>query len=332
MSGGGFFGGVSSGIEGQQKNEREHREIDIREDALKNTKANQLTAEVDKAINGTMQIVAKTIEASRAAGASPDKVLLAVKPLLADIAGLAKNAGRDPGIYARQAEALLTIPVKPEKQDPKSPLGQLVNDRARLVAGGADPVLIRQFDQRIQREAEGAEKNAFANEHQLRGEHTVAVKPFREAEAAYSRMQAVTKAPSTAGDLAVIYNYVKLADPGNQVTESEFKKAENAKPLLAGLGINWDDVKAVWLDRKMPDPQREDFLNQGKALVEAAKKKRGEIDNRYREIASKHGIDPDSIAAPGRVPEGTPPVPGARQAPDGNWYIEKGGKFFRVEP
>jgi hypothetical protein len=27
-----------------------------------------------------------------------------------------------------------------------------------------------------------------------------------------------------------------------------------------------------------------------------------------------------------------PPVPGARQGKDGNWYVEQNGKFFRVEP
>lgn len=311
MSGGGFFGGMASGIEGQQKHQREERELGIREDALKNTQKRELSGEVDKAINGTMLIVAKTIEESRKAGAPPDKVLQAVKPLLADIAGLAKNAGRDPGIYARQAEALLTIPHKPEKPDElKSPLGQLVKDRALMAAGGADQVTLRQFDLRIKREAEGAEKNAFASEHQLRNEFTAQDKGFRQVDANFKGLTALTATPSVAGDIGVIYKYHKMLDPTSQVTEGEFKKAENARPLLEGLGLDWGSIQAVWAGKGLTVEQRKDFLNQAKNLHTTAKTENDKLINRYRDIATRNGIDPTNV-----VPESPAPGPKAGRTP-----------------
>lgn len=334
IDGGGFFGGVASGMETAAKGRREDRELGIREDALKNTQKRELSAEVDKNINGTMLIVAKTIEESRKAGAPPDKVMRAVQPLLQDIAGLAKNAGRDPGIYARQAEALLTIPKAAEKPPGmESPMGKFLADIALARKQGVDPEVIRMMEMRFKRDAEGTppRENAFANEHQLRAELKPHEKVFAETDSAYRRILAVTKAPSTAGDMAVIYNFVKMADPGAQVTESEFKNAERAKPLLDGLlpkfGMEWKDVEAAWTGKGLGTTQRQDFLNQAKRLHGVAVTKFDEKKNEYRTLAKKYDLDPERIVS---APQ--PPVSGARQAPDGNWYIEKGGKFFRVEP
>jgi hypothetical protein len=44
------------------------------------------------------------------------------------------------------------------------------------------------------------------------------------------------------------------------------------------------------------------------------------------------GFTPGKPADAGRGGGGRPPMEGARQAPDGNWYVEKDGKFFKVEP
>lgn len=39
------------------------------------------------------------------------------------------------------------------------------------------------------------------------------------------------------------------------------------------------------------------------------------------------------VVQPGaQAPHGAPPVEGARQAPDGNWYVQQNGRWFRVEP
>jgi hypothetical protein len=44
--------------------------------------------------------------------------------------------------------------------------------------------------------------------------------------------------------------------------------------------------------------------------------------------------DPNAPAQSSSAPQpspSTPPIRGARQAPDGNWYVQRGDKYFRVD-
>ena len=55
------------------------------------------------------------------------------------------------------------------------------------------------------------------------------IKDFRKVDAAYNKVKNATDAkPSPAGDLAIIFNYMKILDPGSVVREGEFATAQNA--------------------------------------------------------------------------------------------------------
>jgi hypothetical protein len=58
------------------------------------------------------------------------------------------------------------------------------------------------------------------------------VKAFQDQVAAYGRIISSAEKPSAAGDLALIFNYMKLLDPGSVVRESEFRTAEDASAWL----------------------------------------------------------------------------------------------------
>ena len=81
----------------------------------------------------------------------------------------------------------------------------------------------------------------------------------------------------------------------------------------------------------LPAPQRNPGAQAG--VLPAAK---GTADGRYQAArapqsgAQAQPAPPTQAAAP---PKGgdNPPVQGARKAPDGNWYVEKDGKYFRVK-
>lgn len=40
---------------------------------------------------------------------------------------------------------------------------------------------------------------------------------------------------------------------------------------------------------------------------------------------------PDMAPQPSATPQAAPPMQGARQAPDGNWYVQQNGKYYRVD-
>ena len=48
-----------------------------------------------------------------------------------------------------------------------------------------------------------------------------------------------------------------------------------------------------------------------------------------RQLRATYGITKEQAAAGGN--EDTPPVDGARRAKDGNWYVQKDGKYYRVK-
>jgi hypothetical protein len=65
-------------------------------------------------------------------------------------------------------------------------------------------------------------------------------------------------------------------------------------------------------------------------------KKNGRLDARFADIVAAHAEQNPIFVAqskPGAksATAETPPMPGAKRAPDGNWYVKQGDKYFRVE-
>lgn len=97
------------------------------------------------------------------------------------------------------------------------------------------------------------------------------VKDLRTVDTSFRKIVAGERAgvESPAGDLSMIFNYMKLLDPGSVVRESEFETAANAAPILQRLGISWEKVKAVWAGNKLTPSQRKDFRDQARNVFEA---------------------------------------------------------------
>lgn len=115
------------------------------------------------------------------------------------------------------------------------------------------------------------------------------VKDFDQQVGAYGRIIASADDPSAAGDLALIFNYMKLLDPGSVVRESEFATAQNAGGV--------DEMTRAWWNRlksgERLDPNvRADFLKRAEKLYYDAEKQYGGTVERYRGAAEGYGFDP----------------------------------------
>lgn len=139
----------------------------------------------------------------------------------------------------------------------------------------------------------GAKKTE--REKGLRGEFTKQSTKWKEIRDSYGRVQASAVDPSPAGDLALIFNYMKILDPGSVVRESEFATAANAagvperirnfyNQIISGERLGFEDSK-----------QRDDFVDRANRLFEVKKRQHQQLVDEYTRISKAIGIDPENV-------------------------------------
>ena len=138
------------------------------------------------------------------------------------------------------------------------------------------------------------ESGNFNETQKLRQEYFGQSKPFIDVRDSYSRLQAVSADPSAAGDISIIFSYMKMLDPGSVVREGEQATARNA----AGIPDRIRNLYNKTLTGESLDPnQRQDFLNQGQRLYNKALEQQQKSSSFYKDIAQRSGLNPD-LAVP----------------------------------
>lgn len=150
------------------------------------------------------------------------------------------------------------------------------------------------------REAAQGNQN-FARADKLRDEYNTASKEFVGVGDAYSRIQAAAKDPSAAGDLALIFSYMKILDPGSVVREQEFANAQNAAGVPDRIRAQYNKVMN---GERLAGPQRADFINRAKSIYQSqAIRHEKTVKNRYRKMANDFGLDEKYVVSDFGVPE-----------------------------
>lgn len=135
----------------------------------------------------------------------------------------------------------------------------------------------------------------FNEEARLRNEFQAQSKNFQQVRDSFNRIQTSAQSPTPAGDLSMLYNYMKMLDPGSVVRESEFRSAATAKPLLERLGLSFDAVSSLWSGQKMTPGMRQDFLNRANQLYSAEAQQHGKRVNEYKRLATGQGLNPANV-------------------------------------
>jgi hypothetical protein len=116
-----------------------------------------------------------------------------------------------------------------------------------------------------------------------------ATKDFEKQAAAYTRVVASAEDPSAAGDLALIFNFMKVLDPGSVVREGEFATAAGARAELTRAANEGTVIPAVVAQamqrletglRLLPE-QRNDFLNRAGMLYSSAAERHKGVRSYY---------------------------------------------------
>lgn len=178
---------------------------------------------------------------------------------------------------------------------------------ARVVAQGENRGL-SPSEQRAEARAQQSEQTANRKtEVDLRREfnNRQEVKDFRTVQSAYNSVQAAARNPSAAGDLSLIFAYMKILDPGSVVREQEFANAQNAAGVPDQIRNRYNQI----LNGQRLNPnQRRDFLNQANNLFQTRRQTYANVENEYRGYAESYGVSPDRVAPV----QGAPTQPGPR--------------------
>lgn len=103
----------------------------------------------------------------------------------------------------------------------------------------------------------------------------------------FGRIRASGQDPSAAGDLALIFNYMKLLDPNSVVRESEFANAQNTGSVPQRV---WATYNRVLSGERLAPDQRQDFLDRAERLFTQASEDQKRRNSRFRSRAEDAGI------------------------------------------
>ena len=172
--------------------------------------------------------------------------------------------------------------------------------------------------------------DTLKTEKGLRAEFTKLTKDFRTIDDSFRRIGASAKNPSGAGDLSMIFNYMKMLDPNSVVRESEFATA--AATGSYGQVIQGHVQKAL-TGEKLADEVRDDFVRRAQMLYSAQERGYNQIRDQYGTLAKRAGVSPKDVLVEFRPPKekkkparlaGVPEVPSLEDMSDDDIKKELG--------
>ena len=118
------------------------------------------------------------------------------------------------------------------------------------------------------------------------------VKDFADQTTAYGRVMSSVEDPSPSGDLALIFNFMKVLDPGSTVREGEFATAAQAGKVDDRV-LNM--YNRVLRGEKLTAEQRADFANRATRLYAGADRQYKYLADQYSAFAKAAGLPPDQV-------------------------------------
>jgi hypothetical protein len=133
---------------------------------------------------------------------------------------------------------------------------------------------------------------AFANEKDLRTEFSTQVKPYTELAQAFRKVEAAALNPSAAGDISLVYGYMKILDPGSTVMQGEQATAQNAGSVPDSVRAMYN--KALTGESLAPNI-RQDFYAQARNIIESQRELSSDLMQRYTNVAREYKLNPNQI-------------------------------------
>jgi hypothetical protein len=165
----------------------------------------------------------------------------------------------------------------------------------------------------------------FANEKDLRSEFTAQMKPYTELAQAFRKVEAAALNPSAAGDISLVYGYMKILDPGSTVMQGEQATAQNAGSVPERVRAQYN--KAL-TGEGLIDTVRLDFYAQARNLIESQRQMAADVGDRYKQYADAYKLDSNQIVfdpfkrikTPAEIAADAAKAPAKAPASSGSWF------------
>jgi hypothetical protein len=118
------------------------------------------------------------------------------------------------------------------------------------------------------------------------------VKAFADQTAAYGTLISSVADPSPAGDLSLIFNYMKILDPGSTVREGEFATAQDAGSIddrTRGL------YNRIVNGERLSERQRADFADRATRIYSSAEQQYNSFAEQYGSFAQAAGLPVEQV-------------------------------------
>lgn len=153
--------------------------------------------------------------------------------------------------------------------------------------------------QKVALELEAAEKaggidpdKKFDQEKKLRDEYSAKTKDYRSANVTLEKIKSSAKDASGAGDLALVFSFMKMLDPGSVVRESEFALARDTAGLFANLQNQAEKIQS---GQFLTPRQRKDFERLASQYMTSTAKHEQGVKKSLNAVIKNYKLEPDNI-------------------------------------
>lgn len=129
-------------------------------------------------------------------------------------------------------------------------------------------------------------------EQKLRKEYSSLSSDARAIEDSLGRVKTGSKLNTGAGDIAVVYGYMKMLDPTSVVREGEYATAESAAGVPQQIVAIYNKILS---GQRLTAAQRDQFINAADALAIEKRERQGKIQQQFETIARETGASPQRV-------------------------------------
>lgn len=141
---------------------------------------------------------------------------------------------------------------------------------------------------------------SFERGGKLRDDFVKSSDDFVKVRDAFAKINSAAETPSAAGDLAMIFNFMKLLDPGSTVREGEQATARNARGVPEAVTSVYNRLLR---GESLGANQRQDFLSQSRKIFQSQVDIHKGRVSAFTQLAKRAEVDPRDVILDLTVPE-----------------------------
>lgn len=126
----------------------------------------------------------------------------------------------------------------------------------------------------------------------LRKEFTSQAKTFVNVRDSFGKVKKAAESGSAASDLSMIFNFMKMLDPGSVVREGEFANAQNTTGIPGRILNTYNNLAA---GNRLNPGQRAEFLAAAEDIFKSVTQSQLLLEDQFRKQAELAGIDPNRV-------------------------------------